>query len=102
MRRRDPALLRLLHFEYDECCLCGVTYPLHLHHVVFKSHDGDDTRANILALCLNEHEFYHRGDPAVKQRLAEHLLAERPDVVEYLREMLGDGGAEVWMERHGV
>lgn len=103
MRRRDTALLRLLHFEYDCCSLCGSTQRLHLHHVLFKSHGGDDVRANLLMLCQQCHDGYHlkRWD-GFGERLARHVQEHRPDTGSYLTERLGEGGFTEWLLRHGI
>ena len=103
MRLRDPGLLRLLAFQFDECCLCGGMQHIHLHHVQLRSQGGDDTRANILPLCRGCHDGYHlhRSD-GYGQRLARHILAHRPDTVAYLKVKLGEGGFDEWLRRHDV
>ncbi len=88
MRLRDPALLRLLKYQYDECALCGRTELLHLHHVLFRSHGGDDVRANIVCLCRPCHDGVHRG--TTKNVLSAYLQEHRPDVVEYLISKLSE------------
>lgn len=100
MRIRDPGLLRLLHFEYDECAVCGTPHRIHLHHVLFRSHGGDDVRANIAPLCQHDHDGYHLNRGDVRERLANHIQAHRPDTVEYLVEKLGEGGYERWFTIH--
>ena len=99
MRIRDPGLLRLLHYELDECAICGTTHVLHLHHVLFRSHGGDDVRANITALCQQHHDEYHHGNGNVRQQLGD-LIAGRPETMVYLQQKLGVEGASVWLERH--
>ena len=91
-----------MHFEHDECALCGTTQSLHLHHVLFRSHGGDDVRANLLALCHDDHDGYHlcRGD--VRERLAAYITQNRRDTVEYLVEKLGENGAEEWFARRSI
>lgn len=103
MRIRDPNLLRLLHFEWDECVICGVTQPLHLHHVLFRSQGGDDIRANLLMLCVDCHHGYHtrRGD-GFGLRLTQYIRDNRPDTQQYLAKKLGAGGAQVWFAVHQI
>lgn len=103
MRIRDPGLLRLLAFEYDECALCRAAKHLHLHHIYFRSHGGDDVRANILPLCRSCHDAYHlhRAD-GIGKRLGEYLLSHRPDTIAYLKEKYGEGGFEEWLTRHDI
>lgn len=99
MRRRDPGLLRLLHYEFDECALCGATGGLHLHHVLLRSRGGDDVRENLVPLCHQHHHEYHQGE---RQRLGEYLLTHRPDVCAYLVDKLGEDAAGNWFAIHNV
>lgn len=97
MRIRDPGLLRLLSFEHDECAVCRSPHQLHLHHVLFRSHGGDDVRANITPLCFECHEGYHtRRQQGYGLKLADHLEQNRPDTVAYLEQKLGKGGMQHW------
>lgn len=102
-RIKDPILLRLLKYEYDECEITGVTHELHLHHVIFKSHVGDDVRENIICLTEAVHTRYHQGNPRIRLLIARHIDDYRPDVACYIAEKLG--GAEAlldWFYRHGL
>jgi hypothetical protein len=102
-RIKDPALLALLKFEYDECELTGETFGLHLHHVILKSQGGDDLRENIICVVQWKHDAYHAGDAGVRLEIATFIDQQRPDVGCYIAEKLG--GAEqllVWFERHGL
>lgn len=99
----DPALLRLLRWEYDACEITGVEGRLHLHHVIPKQnpHCGDDLRENIVCMADWLHERYHAGDPMVKKLLARHVEERRSDVAAYISEKLGSPGALVdWFDRH--
>jgi 5-methylcytosine-specific restriction endonuclease McrA len=98
-RIRDPDLLRLLHAApWKECCLCGTPERLELHHVYPRGQGGDDKRGNLVWLCKPEHQRVTVNDTAVIRLLGEHIVAERPDIIEYLRWKLGDGAGE-WMRR---
>lgn len=100
-RIKDPALMRLLKFENDECEITGVTVNLHLHHVIYKSHGGDDLRQNIVCMADWLHERYHAHDPMVRKMLADHIETFRSDVAAYISEKLGSPAALVeWFERH--
>lgn len=102
MRRRDPDLLQILKFTYDECEICPSSRNLHLHHVIFKSHGGDDVRGNIISLCQDCHEAYHQGKTEAKLAVAALVRDRRRDVHEYLLQTLGESTTEVWFSRHGV
>jgi 5-methylcytosine-specific restriction endonuclease McrA len=102
-RIRDPILLRMLKMEYDECEISGVTADLHLHHVIFKSHGGDDLRSNIICLTESVHTRYHRGDSRARIALARLVETRRTDVAEYIERKLGGRDAlESWFNRHGI
>lgn len=102
-RIKDPILLKLLKFSYDECEITGETSGLHLHHVIFKSHGGDDLRCNIICVADNFHALYHAGEPEMRYLLAQHIDARRPDVACYIAEKLGGAPALIeWFSRHGV
>lgn len=98
-RRRDPGLLALLKLEHDECELSGETFPLHLHHVVFKSHGGDDVRANIVCMLDDLHTRYHGADEQVRGDLAWYVMHNRPDTIRYLNKKL-IGGFDEWFRAH--
>ncbi len=44
---------------------CNDRNALHPHHVVFKSHQGQDVMNNLLTLCWQCHEAVHRRDLVV-------------------------------------
>lgn len=85
----DPDLMRILKLRWDECCLCGVTNDLHIHHIVYRSQSGDDIEANCCCLCIGCHTSIHSRDPEKWAQLAVHIVAERSDVVEYLHHKVG-------------
>lgn len=90
--------MRLLKFELDECELTGVVAGLHLHHVVFKSHGGDDVRPNIVCMVGWLHDRYHAGDPVVMERLAIHIKTVRVDTAAYIAKKTG--ALDAWYARH--
>lgn len=102
-RVKNPSLMRLLKIEYDECELSGETSDLHLHHVIFKSHGGDDMRQNIICLVEGLHTLYHRGDAETRRRVGEHVNEVRTDVAGYIADKLGGPDPLLeWFARHGV
>lgn len=102
-RIKDPVLLKLLKFEYDECEISGFTVDLHLHHVIFRSHGGDDLRCNIICVNENLHTLYHAGDAGTRLLVAEHVDTYRPDIANYIAEKLGGAPALLeWFSRHGI
>lgn len=101
-RVKDPNLLACLKVEYDCCEVTGVVDSLHLHHIVYRSQGGDDTRANIICLDRDFHDRYHQADPVARLMLAEHLVRNRPDTLAYLADKVGVDTRDVWLEQHGV
>jgi hypothetical protein len=102
-RIKDTSLLAALKLHYDECEITGETYDLHLHHVIFKSHGGDDLRGNIICISGDLHDQYHRGRSDARRRIADHVAAHRPDVVGYITLKLGSSDAyQAWLSRHGI
>lgn len=102
-RIKDPVLLRLLKFEFDCCEITGVTTDLHLHHVIFKSHGGDDIRENIICISESVHTPYHQGNARIKLLVARHVDEFRPDVACYIAEKLGGADPLLeWFRRHGL
>ncbi len=73
MRRslQKQAPLRLERPEYEElrqrvlrrdgwrCQFCGSRLNLEIHHQQFRSHTGEDTEENLIALCANCHSVTH-------------------------------------------
>ena len=50
-----------MHIEGGECVICHTTQNLHLHHKVYRSQGGDDSRENLCWLCINCHHDVHAG-----------------------------------------
>jgi hypothetical protein len=105
-RIRDPELLRRMHFEFEECVICGVV-DFSVHHVLKRSQGGDDVRENLVALCGHGtagcHGLVELADADACAALGAYLDAERPDVVTYLQNRLGspDAAAE-WLQQRGL
>ena len=97
-RVRNPDLMRAMHTEHRECCLCGRTNRLELHHVLPRGRGGDDVRSNLVWLCAEQHGRITSNDAATRLLLRRHLEARRPDTLSYLNRKMGDG----WLQRtHG-
>jgi 5-methylcytosine-specific restriction endonuclease McrA len=43
--------LHILRRDNWRCQLCGSMRQLEVHHLLFRSHDGQDTEQNLVALC---------------------------------------------------
>jgi len=99
-RIRDTDLMRLLHAERTkECAITGATDRLELHHILPRSSQGDDVRANLVFLHVRVHQAVTVNDPVALKMLGEHVWNERPDTVAYLVYKLGKDQAVDWMRR---
>lgn len=45
------------------CRCCRVRKNLHVHHIVFRSHGGDDADWNLITICSRCHTLVHQPDP---------------------------------------
>ena len=45
--------------EHFRCRICGNRRPLHAHHIVYRSHHGDDATWNLLSVCTACHDAIH-------------------------------------------
>lgn len=89
-RIRDASALCAAKIRHRECCICGRTHAIHIHHIVFRSHGGDDVDANLCGLCPTHHDQIHAYDSFSWIALKAYVDFERPDTQAYLQEKLGD------------
>ncbi len=68
--------------------MCGETDDLHIHHIVYRSHSGDDIEANCCCLCVDCHTKIHARNHETWAELATYVETERPDVIVYLTDKL--------------
>jgi hypothetical protein len=85
--------------EWRECAICGWQSPLSLHHV--SKHPRDDVRGNLVMVCGSGttgcHGRLEAHDRMTSWLLGQYILAERPDVVEYLIWRKGEESAKEWI-----
>jgi len=97
-RVKNPKTMKDAHTKGCFCVLnCGKKGEA--HHVLFKSHGGDDDPANIVCLCASHHGLVHSEDTPTLVLLGEHLLLERPDTIDYIKTKLGDSEGTEWLRR---
>ena len=58
---RQQEWLRALRRDGFTCQLCGTHRNLELHHLRRRSKGGDDSAANLLAVCHDCHAQIHAG-----------------------------------------
>ncbi|MFL6438657.1 MAG: HNH endonuclease [Terriglobales bacterium] len=62
--QRDLAIsqelrLHILRRDNWRCQLCGSMRQLEVHHLLFRSHGGQDTEQNLVTLCHSCHSALH-------------------------------------------
>ncbi len=66
--RLDPAEYerlrsQILHRDGWRCQFCGAMSNLEVHHQIFRSQGGSDSKQNLITLCSNCHARIHRSEP---------------------------------------
>jgi 5-methylcytosine-specific restriction endonuclease McrA len=61
LNREEYKRLRQCVFDRDgwRCQVCGSSQNLHIHHLRFRSHQGDDNEQNLITVCANCHSSAH-------------------------------------------
>lgn len=103
-RIRDRELLRRMHFEFEECVLCG-NVEFSIHHFLKRSQGGDDVRENLTALCGHGtagcHGRVEASEEEACRALGVHVTRYRADTVAYLgRRLESPEAAAEWLQRH--
>lgn len=85
--------------EIPGCSGVGATS----HHVLPKGNGGDDVDANLVT-CSGSgttgcHGLLENNDVEARRLLGEHLVLERPDVIDYVVEKLGEVAGNDWLRR---
>lgn len=63
----DPKLSRACFIRDGwKCRHCNDRGGLHPHHVVYKSHGGEDALYNLITLCAQCHRAHHDGFLVIK------------------------------------
>jgi 5-methylcytosine-specific restriction endonuclease McrA len=52
---------QLLQRDNWRCQACGSRTALEVHHLKFRSHQGEDTEQNLITLCTSCHRQIHAG-----------------------------------------
>jgi hypothetical protein len=82
-------------FRGDRCWVCDG--PWHeLHHILPRSHSGDDVVENLAPVCRHDHRRIEARDPAARVALRGALM---PANLAYLHDKLGERTLG-WLERN--
>lgn len=82
-------------FSDERCWACGGRWT-ELHHILNRSHSGDDVTANLAPVCSECHRRIEARDPVVRSLIRQALM---PSNLAYLRSKLGEN-TEGWLLRH--
>lgn len=82
-------------FSEDCCWVCGGEWT-ELHHILNRSHSGDDVVVNLAPVCQECHRRIEARDPQARSLIRQALM---PSNLAYLRYKLGEN-TEGWLERH--
>lgn len=73
-----------------QCCLCGSTRYLQLHHYIPRGKGGKDTPHNLITLCNDCHALAHGLN------LHDYPDMTQEDIVQLIVEYLADEYAPDW------
>lgn len=99
-RKKDKHLLQSIHLERPDCVLAGNECEgrIEIHHVLGGS-NREDHVSNTTTLCTSHHKKITDNDVEVRVELGAYLLAERPDVLAYIRGKFGAISGDDWLRR---
>ncbi len=72
-----------------KCRVCKTRNNLVVHHIVYRSHGGDDIESNLITLCDNCHNAIHKPHPRTGAMLVllpldESKLVHSADNIRFL------------------
>lgn len=81
-------------FKDERCWVCNGPWK-ELHHILNRSHSGDDVTVNLAPLCSECHRKVEARDPLARSLIRQALM---PSNITYLQYRLGDG-TKAWLDR---
>lgn len=60
--------------EQKWCQLCGRTYDLHIHHIIYRSQLGNNDIRNLIRLCSDCHRRVHSNKKVWQKKLLLHNM----------------------------
>lgn len=58
--------------EQQWCQLCGSPYNLHIHHIIYRSQLGNNSKKNLIRLCADCHRKVHSNKRIWQKKLIEY------------------------------
>ena len=56
--------------DNHECRICG-NNQIQIHHIIFRSHGGKNSKENLITLCKHHHDVVHSNEREWRTRLLE-------------------------------
>lgn len=72
MTLKDKKTYEKIVEEQPYCQLCGRTYNLHIHHIVYRSQLGNNDERNLIRLCSDCHRRVHSNKRVWQKKLLEY------------------------------
>lgn len=66
--KRKQAYYEAATRDMNLCQICG-QQANDVHHIVFRSHGGDDIPQNLICLCRTHHDMAHNDEKVWRQKL---------------------------------
>ena len=58
--------------EQPYCQLCGRSFNLHIHHIIYRSQMGTNDERNLIRLCSDCHRRVHSNKKVWQKKLLEY------------------------------
>lgn len=68
--KRKKAYKETVNRDLSLCQVCGMQ-AVDIHHIVFRSHGGDDIPENLICLCRFHHDMAHKDEKHWRLKLIE-------------------------------
>lgn len=88
MMSEDKKVFQKVANEQKWCQLCGRSYNLHIHHIIYRSQMGNNDERNLIRLCSDCHRRVHSNKKIWQKKLLEYQFKkygkfERADVTKH-------------------
>ena len=74
MTHQDKKTYEKVCNEQIWCQLCGRTFDLHVHHIIYRSQLGNNDERNLIRLCSSCHRKVHSNKKLYQPMLLEHQM----------------------------
>lgn len=74
MTYQDKKTYERIAEEQKWCQICGKTYNLQIHHIIYRSQLGNNDERNLIRLCSECHRKVHANKKYWQKRLILHQM----------------------------